>query len=166
MLLLVLGAGAGAAPAAAPDTTAFEIVEVGVGSRSFVALRNITERPVSLRGLYVCQAKRCFGLPNASVRAGATVRIASGTGQGLKNVVARQATFGRLPPAHGEIAIFASRTIRSKRSIRQYLQWGSTPHTFTSVAVAAGIWLKGAYAPSAPNAVLLYRTKGGLWVFK
>lgn len=165
-LLLSLGLGAAAAPAAAPGTTAFEITEIGVGSRAFVALHNLTEGPASLRGLHLCQGKQCFALPNARVKAGATVRIARGAGTGLKNVVARRATFGKLRPAHGEVALFASSTLKSRDTIRDYLQWGSTPHALTNVAIAAGLWLKGSYAPTSPTAVRLYRTKGGLWVFK
>ena len=47
-----------------------------------------------------------------------------------------------------------------------YLQWGSTPHALTDLAVQAGLWLKTGYAPTTSNATRLYKVaESGLWLF-
>jgi len=47
-----------------------------------------------------------------------------------------------------------------------YLQWGSTPHALTDLAVQAGLWIKTGYAPTTSNATRLYKVaESGLWLF-
>jgi hypothetical protein len=33
------------------------------------------------------------------------------------------------------------------------------------VAIDAGLWIKGSFAPTADNATRLFRNEGGLWLF-
>ena len=160
------------APPAAPAKTGarmgtfFSIDEVGLGPDGFVALTNFTDVPASLAGLYLCQARECFELPDQMVAPGGTVRIAVGDGSGLENVVAVHATLGELRPSDGEIALYASPDIHDPEQMLVYLQWGSTPHEFTAAAIQAGLWVKGGYAPSSRNATRLFKIKEtGLWLF-
>jgi hypothetical protein len=155
-----------ASSAGAARQNFFSIDSVGLGPNGFVALRNFTDTPATLRGLYLCQGMRCFALPNVKVRAATTVRVASGAGTGLKNVIARRAAIGALATHDGELAISTSKAPTSPKQLLTYLQWGSTPHRLTQLAVDAHLWLKKSYAPTAPDATLLYRRPGGLWVFK
>jgi hypothetical protein len=146
--------------------TFFAINEIGLGQNGYVALTNFTDVPASLAGLYLCQGVGCFELPDVVVGAGATVRIATGEGAGLEDVVATYATLGELRPSDGEIALATSAKPDDPQSLLLYFQWGSNPHELTQNAVKAGLWVKGGYGPSSQNATRLFKdAKTGLWLF-
>lgn len=143
----------------------FEINEVGLGSDGYVALTNFTGVEVTLEGLFLCREKECFALPAYVVKGGETVLVASGDGEGLENVIATQ--FGELRPADGELALFSSENIDDPDALLLYLQWGSTPHALTSLAIERGLWFETSYAPSGPNATRLFRNEeSGLWLWE
>jgi hypothetical protein len=145
----------------------FAINEIGLGPEGFIAMTNFTDVPVSMSGLYLCQASDCFALPDAVVAAGETVRVAAGGGDGVDNVVATGATFGELSPPDGEIAIFTSDDTEDPEALLLYLQWGSTPHELTELAVDKGLWFETSFAPSGENATRLWRIEEtGLWVWE
>lgn len=150
-----------------PNTgTFFAINEVGLGPNGFVALTNFTEVPVSLEGLFLCQGSDCFQLPAVVVEAGQTARIAVGDGAGLEGVVASGATLGELRPSDGEIALVASKSSDDPSQMYNYLQWGSTPHELTALALEAGLWVENGYAPSSDTATRLFKVpETGLWLF-
>ena len=143
------------------------IYEIGLGPQGYVAITNFTNVPVSTAGQYLCQGSDCFALPDVIVEAGSRVKIAVGDGSGLENVIATQATIGELKPSDGEVALFNSDKYDDPAALLDYLQWGSTPHEFTSLAVEAGLWIMTGYAPTTPNAIRLYvneETNG--WIFE
>lgn len=145
----------------------FSINEIGLGPDGYVALTNFTDVSVSTAGLILCQGTDCFELPDSEVVAGETALVAVGDGSGLESVIATGATLGELRPSDGEIAIFASENYDDPKAILVYLQWGSTPHELTPVAVEAGLWFETSYAPSSANATRLYRVEeSGLWLFE
>lgn len=145
----------------------FAINEIGLGSNGYVSLTNITSQPAALAGLYLCQGTQCWAFPEATVSAGATARVGVGDGKGLEGLVADHATIGDLKPADGEVALFASNKFDDPQALLAYLQWGSTPHKLTDLAVKAGLWLKESYAPTSENATRLYRQPDtGLWLFE
>jgi hypothetical protein len=143
----------------------FAIEEVGVGPAGYVALTNFTDQPASLGGLFLCQGAKCFALPDVAVAPKATVRVASGDGAGLDGVVATGATIGELRPSDGEVALYASPTVKDPKAMLVYLEWGSTPHDNTQAAIDAGLWINGSFAPTSNNATRLFRNEGGLWLF-
>lgn len=147
--------------------SAFDIQELGVGEKGWVALTNFTGQPGNLAGLYLCQGQACFALPAESIPAGETVRISNGSGAGVEHVIAKNGTFGELRSADGEIALTTSENPQQPEQILFYMQWGSTPHELTSLAIDAGLWLEGGYAPTSEKASRLYRVKEtGLWLFE
>jgi len=167
------------APATAPVATAksaaasgrsgsfFAIYEVGLGPEGYISLTNFTDVAVSTSGLTLCQGSDCFELPDVEVAAGEVARVAVGDGARIDGVIATEATLGELRPSDGEIAIYASQDYDDPRAMLAYLQWGSTPHGLTSVAVEAGLWFETSYAPSSANATRLYRIpESGLWLFE
>jgi hypothetical protein len=159
-------------PVVSPDPSAnasdvsryFSIIEVGLGSDGYVTLENYTEVAASLDAVYLCQADGCVDLPDIVVEPGQVARVAAGEGNGLENVVMRNADLD-LPPADGEVGVFRSEDVSDSQGIRSYLQWGSTPHEMTDTAVEAGLWLPTAYAPTGPNATRLWKTEANLWVW-
>jgi hypothetical protein len=156
-------------PAAVSGATGsfFAIYEVGLGPDGYISLTNFTDVPVSTGGLTLCQGSDCFALPDAEVAAGEVARVAVGDGSGLEGVIATEATLGELRPTDGEIAIYASQEYDDPKALLAYLQWGSTPHDLTGVAVEAGLWFETSYAPTSANATRLYRVEeSGLWLFE
>jgi hypothetical protein len=141
------------------------INEVGLGANGYVALTNFTDQPVGMGGLFLCQGTKCFELPNTDVSPGVTIRVAVGDGAGLSGVVATQATIGELRSSDGEVALYSSRNVNDPKAMLVYLEWGSTPHADTRVAIDAGLWIKGSFAPSSDNATRIFRNEGGLWLF-
>lgn len=143
------------------------IHEIGLGPEGYVSLTNFTSVPTTTKGLYLCQGTQCFALPEAVIEAGETGRVAVGEGQGLETVIATNATIGELKPSDGEVALFSSDKFDDPRALLVYLQWGSTPHTLTDLAVEAGLWIKTGYAPTSENATRLYRVEeSGWWLFE
>jgi hypothetical protein len=142
----------------------FSIDEVGLGPDGYVTLLNYTEVAASLDRVFLCQDDHCVDLPDVVVDAGHEARIAVGSGEGLEDVAMTNADLD-LPPADGEVAVFSSETLTDAGAMRAYLQWGSTPHTLTGVAVEAGLWIATAYAPTGPNATRLWKTDANLWVW-
>ena len=146
--------------------SAFDIQELGVGEKGWVALTNFTSEPGKLAGLFLCQAQACYALPDESVPAGETVRITTGSSAGLENVIAKNATFGELKSVDGEMALTTTDNPQQPEQILFYMQWGSTPHALTRLAIDAGLWLEGGYAPTSEKATRLFRVKEtGLWLF-
>ena len=108
-----------------------------------------------------------ISLPDAVVAAGETVRVAAGDGEGLDDVVASGATFGELRRPDGEMALFNSQATDDPAALMLYVQWGSTPHELTDLAIGRGLWLEGSFAPSGENASRLWRIEeSGLWVWE
>lgn len=147
--------------------TYFTVNEVGVGENGYVSLTNYTDVPAGLLGLYLCQGRDCFPLPDVIVESESTVRIAVGDGRGIEDVVATNATFGELRPTDGEIALLNSDDYDDPKAIAVYFQWGSNPHILTRTALEAGLWVEGGYGPTSDNATRLFKVEeSGLWLFE
>ena len=142
-----------------------EINEVGLGDDGWVALRNYTDEPASLFGLFLCQPPNCVALPDEEVPPETVAYVAVAGGEDLDNVVVTDADV-TLAPADGEIALFSEDDTSDSEKIRSYLQWGSDPHEGTTVAIEAGLWIEGSYAPTSDAAIRLFRSEEGLWLFE
>jgi hypothetical protein len=143
----------------------FEINEVGLGEDGWVALNNYTDQPASMKGLFLCQPPVCVELPDVEVAAETTAIVALGNGDDLQGVVATDADLALAPP-NGELALFAGDDAGDSSKIRSYLEWGSEPHEATDVAIEAGLWIEGSYAPTSDSATRLFRSDEGLWLFE
>ena len=166
--------GSGNATATGPASTStvfpdngfqFEINEVGLGDDGWVALRNYTDEPASLADLYLCQPPDCVALPDEEVPAETVAYVSVSSGDDLDNVVVTDAELTLAPP-DGELALFSGDDTSDPEKIRSYLQWGSHPHEGTDVAIEAGLWIEGSYAPTSEAATLLFRSDEGLWLFE
>ena len=140
----------------------FLIDEVGLGPQGYITLRNFTDVAASLDAVFLCQATGCVDLPDVTVVPNETVRIAVGDGAGLENVVMTRASLD-LPPTDGEVAVYGSEDINDPAEMRYYVQWGSTPHELTDIAVEAELSGTSTYAPSGPTATRLWKNEGGVW---
>jgi len=142
----------------------FRISEVGLAPNGYVTLVNYTDQPASLDTLFLCQSRGCVDLPQYTVEPGAAARIATGDGERLADVAMTRASLD-LEPSDGEVALFSSNDIGDPRALHAYLEWGKTPHTLTSQAISADLWLDGSFAPTAADATRLFQNDSGLWLF-
>jgi hypothetical protein len=171
-LAILAGCGSPASGSPAPQgsslagdvTRFFAISEIGLGSSGWVTLHNFASQPANLRSGYLCQGSGCVQLPDVVVGPGEDARIAVGDGSGLKAVAMTGARL-TLTPANGEVALFASSDRTDSGAIRAYLEWGSSPHDLTKIAIDAGLWRSGTYAPSGTSAVRLWKNDQNLWVW-
>lgn len=142
----------------------FAIEEVGLGKNGYVVLRNFTDVPATMGGLYICQPPKCFHLPDVEVAPGEAALVAVREDNAREGVVATWTDLD-LTPSDGEVALYASEDAENPEEIRAYLQWGSTPHDGTGTAVDAGLWSETGFAPSSANATRLFHDEGGWWKF-
>lgn len=147
--------------------TYLEIERVGVGDEAWVELGNFTDIPVEFGGLHLCQADACQELPDGVVQPGEEVYVVVSGDPDLDGpVIVDDADLGELRPAHGELSLFSRADFDDPEALVLFFEWGSTPHEHTDLALEAGLWVDGAFAPTTERAVELYREETGLWLFR
>lgn len=147
-------------------STLLRFTEIIPGPDGYLVLENFTDVPVTLAGQHLCQGDMCFALPDEVVPSGETIIITTGDGEALEGLVVSNATIGDIRPADGEIGLYASTEWDDPQALLTYIEWGSTPHELTELAIEAGVWLEGSYAPAGANATRLYRDQdSGLWLW-
>ncbi|MFP5331357.1 MAG: hypothetical protein ACLGHX_03195 [Acidimicrobiia bacterium] len=143
----------------------FVIDEIGVGPDQYVVVRNITDVSLSLAGFILCQEGDCVDAPAEAVSGGESVVL---FGSGSPSDERDSYEIPGLPtlrPDDGELALFSNESADGA-NIHFYVEWGSTPHQTSGLAVDAGFWIEGSYAPTGANAVRLWRHPDtGLWLW-
>ncbi len=154
LLLVAAACGGGDDPDTTPagattdpgafDDAVFVVSEVVFGADGYVAVTNIGSGPGSLDRHQICQRPSYFAIDDVTVTAGETVYFAAGSSTGLDGQVFEAGSgFGRLTASSGEIGLYSSRSFDSSDDIVSYVEWGSSGHGRSSVAVEAGIWAAG-----------------------
>lgn len=141
----------------ADDGRFLAIKEVGFGESGYVSLHNFTDAPASLSGLHLCEPPKCVALPDSEIAPGESAVVAKDDGGESEATVLSNAALD-LNPASGEIGLYASEAADSAEDLRDYLEWGSTPHEGTATAIEAGLWIEGSYLNSSPEAVRIFQT--------
>ena len=144
------------APATTTTTTTVEastgglqIIQVGLDTsfqEGWVLLQNTGNTPWSLTGHYLCQRPNYFALPDVTIPAGDIYWIGVGAAIDAPGVGANGAV-GSFDPDGGEVGLYSSNSFGDANAILSYVEWGSTGHGRSSVAVAAGIWSTGDFVP-------------------
>jgi hypothetical protein len=156
------GTTQGAEPGPAP---VFQIIEVGFAP-DFVTVENFSDTTAPLAGRWLCDPPTCFELPEFDVDAGASVRIALGTDEGVEAAVIAETGLDPLTPEDGELGLYASSDTGDPRAVQDYVEWGATPHDGTTTAIAAGLWREDSFAPSGETAIRIFVTpETGLWLW-
>jgi hypothetical protein len=141
------------------------IIEVGFAP-DFVTLENYSDTTAGLGGRWLCDPPACFRLPELDVEAGATVRIALRSDDGVEDAVISNTGLGPLTRGNGELGLYASEDTGDLGAVQDYVEWGATPHQGTTSAVAAGLWREGSYAPSGDTAIRIFvDLETGLWLW-
>lgn len=124
----------------------FAISRVVFGDDGYVSITNVGGSAGNLEGWQLCQRPAYFGIGSVEVAAGETVHFATGSAPDVPGqVVESNGRFGRFSAGGGEIGLYVDNSFASASSIRSYVEWGSTDHGRSSVAVAAGIWADGGF---------------------
>jgi hypothetical protein len=126
----------------------FVISRVVFGDDGYVSITNVGASAGSLDGWQLCQRPAYFAIGSVEVAPGETVHFTMGSVEGLSGqVIESNGRFGRLSDSSGEMGLYADASFGSASSIRSYVEWGSSGHGRSSVAVAAGIWTEGGFVP-------------------
>ena len=129
----------------AASTSGLQIVQVGLDTsfqEGWVLLQNTGNTPWNLSGHYLCQRPSYFALPDVTIPAGDIYWVNVGVVNDVPGVGANGAV-GSFDPDGGEVGLYSSNSFGDANAILSYVEWGSTGHGRSSVAVAAGIWDAG-----------------------
>ena len=120
-----------------------------ITSAGMVELTNIGVDTVDLVGYQLCNNGVYQVLADADVNCGELL-LAPG------EFVTVNLTNISIDTLDGEMALYIDGNFGSNQSIVDYVQWGSTMHLRTNIAIGAGIWTAGdaVAAFSAPNSLL------------
>ncbi len=130
----------------ATSTGGLQIVQVGFDTSfqdGWVLLQNTGSAPVSLNGHFLCQRPSYFALPDVTIPAGDIFWVGVGGPVDAEPTVGANGGMGSFDPGGGEVGLYSSGSFGDANAILSYVEWGSTGHGRSSVAVDAGIWGAG-----------------------
>ena len=131
---------------ASADGAVFALGEVVFGPEGYVAITNLGTEAGDIGGFQICQFPTYFGIPSHELAPGDTLYVAVGSAADLDvdgEVIEAGAAFGGLSAVSGEIGLYRSSSFGSTSAIVSYVEWGSSGHERSGVAVGAGIWGEG-----------------------
>jgi len=118
-----------------------------------VELKNLGSTTVDISNYWLCDFPSYRRLNNLNLVSG-SLNIPAG---GLVVVD----NFNFIDSADGELGLYTTNSFGSAAALEDYIEWGSSGHGRSGVAVAAGIWTSGAFIPAfAPNLSLQYTGTG------
>ncbi|MCZ6505529.1 MAG: hypothetical protein O6834_06065, partial [Actinobacteria bacterium] len=122
----------------------FVLTSISFGDGGMIVITNVGDATGNLAGHFLCQRPAYFGIPDVEVAPGQSVAINTGGSvfQPPPDAITidQIATIGTLSPGDGEVALYNSANFGSSADILSYVEWGSSGHGRSSVAVSAGIW--------------------------
>ncbi len=107
---------------------------------STVELKNIGDAALNVSSYYLCDFPAYQQIGTSNIVFG-NVMMQPGDILVIDNVFSMSAN-------DGELGLYATPSYSSSMAIRDYVEWGSTGHTRSTVAVAAGIWTTGDFVPA------------------
>lgn len=112
-----------------------------------IVITNVGDVTGNLAGHFLCQRPAYFAIPDVEVPPGQFVAISTGgtVFQPPPDAITidQVATIGTLRPGDGEVGLYDSGNFGASTDILSYVEWGSSGHGRSSVAVKAGIWSDG-----------------------
>ena len=124
----------------------FAVTEVVFGDQGYVAVTNIGTEAGNVGGHQLCQRPLYFEIPSQELAPGETLYVTTEEVVGLDvdgPVISADGRFGSLSAGNGEMGLYTDNNFGSSSSIVSYVEWGSTGHPRSGVAVGAGIWGDG-----------------------
>lgn len=136
-----------------------EITEVVFGADGYVAVTNFGDASADVGGWQLCQRPRYLSLPQVVIEPGEVVLFAFGDTTGLDgNVAEIGGGLGTIDAGDGEIGLYTSSAFGNPNAIVTYVEWGSSGHGRSAVAVEAAIWGDGDFVPTENESVRIVKT--------
>lgn len=137
----------------------FVLSTVVLGDGAMAVITNIGSESGDLGGFALCQRPSYFTFSDFEVPAGQSAAISLG-GDTFEPpngalVIEEVARISALSPDSGEVGLYSSPSFSSSDAIVGYVEWGSSGHGRSSVAVAAGIWETGGFVETAAETTTL-----------
>jgi len=135
------------------------IAQVGFDAgpqEGWVVIENAGSEPVSLAGHFLCQRPGYFRLPDVDLGPGDVFWIAVDEVEGLDGTapsIGAGGALGAFSQVNGEMGLYDSNSFGDPDSILSYVEWGSTGHGRSSVAVAAGLWFDGEFVDGLDESI-------------
>jgi hypothetical protein len=135
----------------------FAIVQVWFGPNPYAVIENIGGGTGDVGGHWLCQRPGYFELPSAELAPGEQLLV--GLGGEVPDLIGITATadagrrLGAFGPASGELALYRSGAFDTVTEIVDYVEWGTSGHGRSAIAVAAGIWPEDAFVAMEPEAL-------------
>lgn len=130
-----------------PSGAHFVLTSVSLGEGGMIVITNVGDVTGNLTGHFLCQRPAYFAIPDVEVPPGQFVAISTGgtVFQPPPDAITidQVATIGTLRPDDGEVGLYDSGNFGASTDILSYVEWGSSGHGRSSVAVKAGIWSDG-----------------------
>ena len=130
-----------------PSGAHFVLTSVSLGDGGMIVITNVGDATGNLAGHFLCQRPAYFAIPDVEVPPGQFVAISTGgtVFQPPPDAITidQVATIGTLSPGDGEVGLYDSGNFGASTDILSYVEWGSSGHGRSSVAVEAGIWSDG-----------------------
>lgn len=134
----------------------FAIMEVFFGANAYLTIANIGLGSGKLGGFWLCQRPSYYEIPPVRLEPGEVVAIALGGDVpdqiGIAAVFDAGRELGRVVRRDGEVGLYKAPAFGDKDAIVDYVEWGSSGHGRSAVAVAAGIWVEDGFVPVPPEA--------------
>ena len=120
----------------------FVLSSVTFGDGPMIVITNIGDEDGNLGGHWLCQRPTYWEFPNMDLPAGESVAVSAGG-------------IGGLDPLDGEIGFYNAQSFGSSGAILSYVEWGSSGHGRSPVAVSASIWPDGAFVETTADTTTL-----------
>jgi hypothetical protein len=149
----------------ADAAAAFAITAIAFGDSGFIQISNVGNAAGDPGGHWLCQRPAYYEIPSVALGPGQSVWVAADKDdlQFVGAVVAAvdaAGTLGRLAASSGEVALYAGRDFSDPGAIVDYVEWGTSGHGRSGVAVDAGIWPAGGFVETPDGTIAI--TSGGV----
>lgn len=139
---------------------AIRIDEVVFAGEPYLVLANKGTGAGSTAGLWICQFPAYFELPAFDLLPGERLAVPLGDGSvpslvGVVGTVDVVRPIGAVGPTDGEVGLYQANQFNSPAAIVDYLEWGSSGHARSGVAVAAGIWTESGFVDVPPEVLAI-----------
>lgn len=128
----------------------FRIDEIVFAGGPYVVISNRGTGVGSTGGYWICQFPSYYELPATELMPGEKLAVPLGVAPvpelvGVAATVDVTLPIGDVTPRDGEIGLYSENTFNSADAIVDYVEWGTSGHGRSGVAVAAGIWEDGGF---------------------
>jgi len=149
-------------PTTTPTVSAgnFALTIVSLGVLGNVVVQNVGGEAASLGGHWLCQRPSYYEFPDVVLQPGETAAVSVGGDIFVPPegaiVIDGVAAIGPFNPESGEVALYFGSDFNNPEGILSYVEWGSSGHGRSQMAVAAQIWPEGGFvATTADSGAIL-----------